>query len=169
MCRLLNRESTAPNPRANPTGVTVVASCMRSGRHERRASTVSAQPPHLPYLPYRSTGGLRHLVLTRPETEPSMRFLSVGSHLCARASFGPPLAGLPLPSASSCMCPTIRHYRYSYRGLSPHKFMSMSGVHEPMKLTVACGAAAYPRAVGRTADLPCRVWGETLRIYWGDD
>ena len=46
-------------------------------------------------------GGLRHLVLTRPETEPSMRFLSVGSHLCARASFRPPLAGLPLPSASS--------------------------------------------------------------------
>jgi len=26
-------------------------------------------------------GGLRHLVLTRPGTEPSMRFLSVGSHL----------------------------------------------------------------------------------------
>jgi len=46
-------------------------------------------------------GGLRHLALTRPETEPSMRFLSVGSHLCALASFRPPLAGLPLPSASS--------------------------------------------------------------------
>jgi hypothetical protein len=64
-------------------------------------------------------GGLRHLVLTRPETEPSIRFLSVGSHLCARASFRPPLAGLPLPSASSCICPTIGHYRYSYRGLHP--------------------------------------------------
>ena len=73
-------------------------------------------------------GGLRHLVLTGPETEPSMRFLSVGSHLCARASFRPPLAGLPLPSASSCICPTIGRYRYSYRGLSLHKFMPMSGV-----------------------------------------
>ena len=50
-------------------------------------------------------GGLRHLVLTRPGTEPSMRFLSVGSHLCARASSRPPLAGLPLPSASSFICP----------------------------------------------------------------
>ena len=46
-------------------------------------------------------GGLRHLVLTRPGTEPSMRFLSVGSHLCARASSRQPLARLPLPSASS--------------------------------------------------------------------
>jgi hypothetical protein len=40
-------------------------------------------------------GRLRHLVLTRPETEPSMRFLSVGSHLCARASSRQVLAGLP--------------------------------------------------------------------------
>jgi hypothetical protein len=30
-----------------------------------------------------------------------MRFLSVSSHVCARASFRHPLAGLPLPSASS--------------------------------------------------------------------
>ena len=51
-------------------------------------------------------GGLRHLVLTRPETEPSMRFLFDGSHLCTRASFRPPLAKRPLPSASSCVCPT---------------------------------------------------------------
>ena len=80
-------------------------------------------------------GGLRHLVLTRPETEPSMRFLFVGSHLCARASFGQPLAGLPLPSASSYICPTIGHYRYSYRGLSPHQFMPMSGVHNRLQPT----------------------------------
>jgi hypothetical protein len=45
--------------------------------------------------------GLRHLVLTRPQTEPSMRFVFLGSHLCARASFRQALAGLPLPSASS--------------------------------------------------------------------
>ena len=72
-------------------------------------------------------GGLRHLVLTRPGTEPSMRFLSVGSHLCARASSRHPLAGLPLPSASSYIGPK-GHLRYSYRGLAPHKFMPMSGV-----------------------------------------
>jgi hypothetical protein len=89
-------------------------------------------------------GGLCHLVLTRPETEPSMRFLSVGSHLCARASFRPPLAGLPLPSASSCICPTIGHYRYSYRRLSPHKFMPMSGVHHWVKLTPK-SSATYPK------------------------
>ena len=35
-----------------------------------------------------------------PETRPSMRFLFVGSHLCARASSTQPLAGLHLPSAS---------------------------------------------------------------------
>ena len=50
-------------------------------------------------------GGLRHLVLPRPGTEPSMRFLSVGSHRCARASSRQPLARLPLPSASSFICP----------------------------------------------------------------
>ncbi|MGH8608668.1 MAG: hypothetical protein ACREX9_15015, partial [Gammaproteobacteria bacterium] len=75
-------------------------------------------------------GGLRHLVLTRPETEPSMRFLFVGSHLCAQASFRQALADLPLPSASSYICPTFGHYRYSYRGLSPHQFVPMSGVHQ---------------------------------------
>lgn len=50
-------------------------------------------------------GGLCHLVLTRPGTGPSMRFLSVGSHVCARASSRQPLARLPLPSASSFICP----------------------------------------------------------------
>jgi hypothetical protein len=70
--------------------------------------------------------GLRHLVLTRPGTKPSMRFLSVGSHLCAQASSRHPLAGLPLPSASSYMFKG--HYRYSYRGLSPHQFTPMPGV-----------------------------------------
>ena len=70
-----------------------------------------------------------------------MRFLFVGSHLCARAFFRPALADLPLPSASSYICPTVGHYRYSYRGLSPHKFMPMSGVHNSMQRT-ALGAAA---------------------------
>ena len=74
-------------------------------------------------------GGFRHLVLTHPETEPSMRFLFVGSHLCAPASFEHPLAGLPLPSASGYIGPTTGHFRYSHRGLSPHQFMPMPGVH----------------------------------------
>ncbi len=46
-----------------------------------------------------ASDGLRHLVPTRPGAEPSMGFPSVGSHLCARASSGHPLAGLPLPLA----------------------------------------------------------------------
>jgi hypothetical protein len=96
----------------------------------------------------RTRCGLRHLVLTRPETEPSMRFLFVGSHLCARASFRPPLAGLPLPSASSCICPTIGRYGYSYRGLSPHKFMPMSGVHHALQPTPWI-AVAFPSALVR--------------------
>lgn len=73
--------------------------------------------------------GFRHLVLTHPGTEPSMRFLSVGSHLCAWASSRHPFAGLPLPSASSSIGPK-GHYRYSYRGLSPHQFMPMPDVHD---------------------------------------
>ena len=74
-------------------------------------------------------GGLRHLVLTRPGTGPSMRFLSVGSHLCARSSSRQSLTELPLPSASSCFRPFGGHLRYSCRGLSPHQFMPMPGVH----------------------------------------
>ena len=58
-----------------------------------------------------------------------MRFLFVGSHLCARASSTQTLAGLPLPTASSYIRPK-GHYRYSYRGLSPHQFMPMPGVHK---------------------------------------
>ncbi len=50
--------------------------------------------------PVPRTRGLRHQVLTCPGTGPSMQFLSVGSHLCARASFRPHLAVTPLPSAS---------------------------------------------------------------------
>ena len=80
-------------------------------------------------------GGLRHLVLTRPGTKPAMRFLSVGSHLCARASSRQPLARLPLPSASSYLRPLRGHLRYSYRGLSPHQFTPMPGVHECVNLT----------------------------------
>jgi len=85
-------------------------------------------------------GGLCHLVLTRPGTEPSMRFLSVASHVCAPASFGPALADLPLPSASGYICPA-GHYRDSHRGLAPHQFMPMSGVHNSFKPKPLRGSA----------------------------
>jgi hypothetical protein len=77
-----------------------------------------------------------------------MRFLFVGSHLCARASFRPPLAALPLPSASSYHYRDVRQCRYSYRGLSLHQFMPMPGVigspgGSPPRLPQhpACGSA----------------------------
>lgn len=93
-------------------------------------------------------GGLRHLVLTRPGTKPSMRFLSVGSHLCARASSRQPLARLPLPSASSFIRPLRGHLRYSYRGLSPHQLMPMPGVHKRVKCDAKKRRAPY-LVVGR--------------------
>jgi hypothetical protein len=85
-------------------------------------------------------GGLRHHVLTRPGTKPSMRFLSVGSHFCARTSSRQPLAKLPLPSASSCLRPLRGHLRYSYRGLPPHQFMPMPGVHKRIQPTAKSAA-----------------------------
>ena len=84
-------------------------------------------------------GGFRHLVLTHPETERSMRFLSVGSHLCTQASFRQPLAVLPLPSASGY--PTVM--MSSHRGLAPHKLMPMSGVHHAIERTLG----NHPRAI----------------------
>ena len=60
-----------------------------------------------------------------------MRFLSVGSHVCAPASFGPPLAEtlLPLVRTFGSIHYHERH-RFSYKGLSPHKFTPMAGVHK---------------------------------------
>jgi hypothetical protein len=78
-------------------------------------------------------GGFRHSVLTRPETAPSRRLLFVGSHLCAPASFRQHLAELPLPSATGYSRPQNGHYRYSHRGLPPHQFIAMSGVHMAVK------------------------------------
>ena len=101
--------------------------------------------------------GFRHLVLTHPGTEPSMRFLSVGSHLCARASSRHPLAGLPLPSASSYIAPK-GHYRYSYRGLSPHQFMPMPGVPQPVAADGPLRGPPLNRSVRRDSGerFPCR-------------
>jgi hypothetical protein len=85
-------------------------------------------------------GGFRPLVLTHPETEPSMRFLSVGSHFCTWASFRPLLTKLPLPSASGYIGPNEGPFRYSHRGLSPHQFMPMSGVHIAMQRKTPFGS-----------------------------
>lgn len=73
--------------------------------------------------------GLRCVVRTRPQTEPSMRFVFLGSHLCSPASFRPVLTDLPLPSASGY--PDV--IESSHRGLLPHKLMPMSGVHRAVE------------------------------------
>jgi len=94
----------------------------------------------------RDTGGLRHVVLTCPRARPSMRFLSVGSRVCARTSSRQRLAAMPLPSASSCHR-RERQCRVSYRGLAPHQFMPMPGVHNALHRTASPlrGAAAAER------------------------
>jgi hypothetical protein len=78
--------------------------------------------------------GLRHGVLTCPQTGPSMQFLFVGSHICHRASFGQFLADLPLPPASGYPCNMLQ-VGYSHRGLSPLQFMPMSGAHSALNAT----------------------------------
>jgi len=92
-------------------------------------------------------GGFCHEWLTHPETGPSIRFLFVGSHLCARASFRPALAGSPLPSASS-----YRYIGFSYTALSPHKLMPMSGVHLCVQRTRVKQGRALPASCPRAAD-----------------
>jgi hypothetical protein len=64
-----------------------------------------------------------------------MQFLFVDSHVCTPASFPRPLAVPQLPSASGDPC-HIAQVRYSHRGLPPHQFRPMSGVHHALKRTV---------------------------------
>jgi len=61
------------------------------------------------------------------------------------ASFRPRLAATPLPWASSCG--RTRRHRSSYRGLSPHQYTPMPGVHQSLKQTSEPGGsdAAYLR------------------------
>src|SRR5450756_2323520 len=65
----------------------------------------------------------------------TMRFLSVGPHFCHRASFRPILTDTPLPPArTSGSIPHMSgHPWLSDRGLSPHKFTPMPGVHDDMQ------------------------------------
>lgn len=84
--------------------------------------------------------GFAILCWLAPGTGPYMRFLFVDSQLCARASSGQHLTVLPLPSASSYHHLMKNHQsqcRLSYRGLAPHKFMPMLGVHKQMQPTPA--------------------------------
>jgi hypothetical protein len=105
-----------------------------------RTRTVTAQPQHLPYLP---NPGLRHVVPTYPETQPCMLFLFPGS------SPGQAwLIALRLPSdGPSRFHPCLRLVLvsmlltwtgFTYRGLSPHKFTPVPGVHNELQPT-ACG------------------------------
>jgi hypothetical protein len=87
--------------------------------------------------------GLRHEVPTRPQTRPSMQFLSVSSRFCTRASSAQILTDLHLPSASGYPC-RMRQVRYSHRGLSPHKFMPMLGAHPAVQGTLRDKAAQRP-------------------------
>ena len=76
-----------------------------------------------------ASDGLRHEVPARPQTRPSMQFLSVASHVCAPASSEQTLAGLPLPSASGYHVFIMKSCRHSHRGLPPHYIAPMLGAH----------------------------------------
>src|ERR1035437_61418 len=80
------------------------------------------------YLP---NPGFCHVVLTCPETKPCMLFLFVVSSFCTQASFGRSLAIPPLPLAST-FANDFTLTGFKYRGLSPHKFTPVPGVHNRM-------------------------------------
>ena len=85
--------------------------------------------------------GLRHEVPTRPQTRPSMQFLSVASHFCTPASSRQVLADLPLPSASGYHRFIMNPCRYSHRGLAPHHIAPMLGAHPSVHRTLRDKAA----------------------------
>ena len=64
-----------------------------------------------------------------------MLFLFVGSQLCAQASFRHRLTAMPLSSASILVSIFTILTGFTYRGLSPHKFTPMPGVHNALHLT----------------------------------
>ncbi len=75
---------------------------------------------------------------------------SLPANLCARASFGQPLARPPWPLASPYVDPK-GHFRYSDRGLSPHQFMPMPGVHNSMQRMALRAAADAERYAAHSA------------------
>ena len=86
--------------------------------------------------------------------QPSMQFLSVASHVCARASSRQALAALPLPSASGYHRFMLNPCRHSHRGLPPHYIAPMLGAHPSLHPTLPAGfAVCRPRVssnVGHT-------------------
>jgi len=58
-----------------------------------------------------------------------MLFLFVGSSFCTQASFGRSLAIPPLPLAST-FANVFTLTGFKYRGLAPHKFTPVPGVHK---------------------------------------
>ena len=88
-----------------------------------------------------ASDGLRHEVPTRPQTRPSMQFLSVASHVCTPASSRQALAVLPLPSASGYHVFVTNSCRYSHRGLPPHYIAPMLGAHLAVNRTLRDEAA----------------------------
>ena len=109
--------------------------------------------------------GLRHEVPTRPQTRPSMQFLSVASHVCTPASSRQALAGLPLPSASGYHRFMMNPCRYSHRGLSPHYTAPMLGAHRAFEPTAASGlrALAIPSALRASAAAQRERWASRDR------
>jgi hypothetical protein len=71
-----------------------------------------------------------------------MKFLFVGSQVCRWASFRRSLARPPLPLASRCcFIPFMDEPRFSDRGLAPHQFTPMLGVHHAVEPTRALSGA----------------------------
>ena len=64
-----------------------------------------------------------------------MKFLFVGSQVCTWASFRRLLAESPLPLASRCCFIAFMQLRFSDRGLAPHQFTPMLGVHNSLEAT----------------------------------
>ena len=70
-----------------------------------------------------------------------MKFLFVGSQVCRGASFRQFLAKPPLPLASRCcFIPFMDEPRFLDRGLAPHQFTPMLGVHKALHLTAYAAA-----------------------------
>jgi len=91
--------------------------------------------------PIPRTCGLRHVVLTCPGTEPCMRFLSVGSHVCLR---------IPSDGRSPfrpCLGLVLVLLWFSYRGLTPHKFTPVPGVHQAVQRDVPLRGTAPDRRI----------------------
>jgi len=143
---------------ADPSGSSrITTSALAPSRSPRiRTCAFVAQPPHLP-CPLNPR--LRRVVPARPQTEPSMRFVFLGSQLCTWASFRQALAALPLPSASGYP----DRIEFSHSGLSPHKLMPMSGVPRGSSGRLASGACQCASAFGLRPPLSHNVDGQIPR------